>query len=263
MPVQYIEIKAAFDQFIAKKNTGEYQDWPGLSGFGDDWALFLMNTWRGGYDPKNPMSQAEFIGLTRVSPYLLGPIEGFARKEFGDPDQPIHSQPPAAPSANVEPDRVCSNGAVAKEDHQPVETKKWDRTRELAFRLIEIEKATPRSVRMAPNMMLTWAVADRLKSIGFSKPFLGSRQQFVYDTILTYEKALEAILPTCLLSGPLDSDGRHLCWFGSGRFAGTQAVFQLGDFTGEVTKNVPLIINIEPLIPKLEGLLEPPRAIRL
>jgi hypothetical protein len=262
VPVQYIEIKAGFDRFVAKKSAGEYQEWPGLSGFGDDWALFLMNAWRGGYDPKNAASHAEFIGLTRVSPYLLGPIEGFARQEFGDPNRPIDSPPAKAPSQPVESEIRNSNGAAATEDQRRAETEQWDCTREMALRLIEIEKATPRSVRIAPNLMLTWAVADRLKSMGFTKPFLASKQQFIYDTILTHEKALEAVLSTCLLSGPLDSNGQHLCWFGSGRFAGTQGVFQLGDFTGEVTKNIPLIINVEPLMAKLTGLLEPSPATR-
>jgi hypothetical protein len=239
VPVQCHAVKVAFDRFIAGKRAGEYKKWPGISGFGDDWARFLMMAWRGGYDAKNPSSHADYIGLTRISPYLLGPIEGFAKKDFGPPNQDS-----------------ATHGIETSTSVQ-----RWDCTREMAKRLIELEKAKPGSVRMAPNIMLTAAVAGRLKAMGFSKPFLGSKQQFIYDTILTYRNALEAVLPFCMLSGPLDSDLLHLCWFGDCSFAGRLGSLKVGDFTGEVTSKIALIINIEPLITKLDGLLEPPRAV--
>jgi len=127
----------------------------------------------------------------------------------------------------------------------------------IGSRLIELESHQPGLVRMRPNPLLVPAAAMDLKTLGFKKRFLQSPQQFIFDCVLSYQQAINALLPLTFLVGPDLGDGHFHCWNGCGQYAGWQGLFQLSDFASGGKDRMLLIINIEPFFGQLSDLLDP------
>jgi hypothetical protein len=98
------------------------------------------------------------------------------------------------------------------------------------------------------------AMIQKLKAIGFRKRFLQDSQQFIYDSILSYQKAAEECLPYIVLAGPKNHQGHTHCWAGFGLYVGWYGGLAITDFfrkrTGDLD-GVVLIINIEPFSTRL------------
>ena len=128
----------------------------------------------------------------------------------------------------------------------------------IANRLILIEANSPGVVRMRHNPAIMSVVTELFSKMGYKKPFLTSKHQFIFNTILSYVPPCSAILPTCILAGPSSKDHLIKCWMGTGRFAGFQGMLQLLDFSNSGKDRVPLIIEVEPIFDNISDLLERP-----
>ena len=126
----------------------------------------------------------------------------------------------------------------------------------IGSRLIQLESNTPGLVRMCPNPFMIGVAASELKRLGFKKRFLQSPQQFVYDCVLSYQKAIEAILPYSLLAGTQVEARTHL-WSGRGQYVGWQGALQLFDFTTGNKDRIVLIVEILPFFDQISEFLDP------
>ena len=134
----------------------------------------------------------------------------------------------------------------------------------IAQRLIEFESRNPGIVRMRSNWdsFVISAMIQKLRAVGFRKGFLQDLRQFIYNSILSYQKAAEECLPYTLLAGPKNQHGHTHCWAGVGLYVGWYGGLAITEFftrrTGDLD-GVVLIINIEPFFEQISDLLDPVR----
>jgi hypothetical protein len=104
----------------------------------------------------------------------------------------------------------------------PVPERYLTRLPQIGQRLIQIESCNPGLVRMRAthDLFTLTAVTQKLKALGFKKRFLQSPQQFLYDSFLSYQAAVEACLPYTVLAGPPTPEGHTHCWQGWGNYVG-------------------------------------------
>lgn len=132
-----------------------------------------------------------------------------------------------------------------------------DNLKRVAKRLLEIESETPGCVRLRTNPFLRSAVTEKLKKMGFKKPFLQSAEQFNIDCFLTQPEATEILLRRVLLDGPIDDQGRIHCWDGAGRYMGWEGLAQLGDWTNKPNCDTVFMVYISKFFDRISDLLEP------
>ena len=132
-----------------------------------------------------------------------------------------------------------------------------NRSDEIAARLLGIESQAPSSMRMKFNLYMMPAMLEELRKAGHKKPLFTSQEQFLISTILRNESILARFLSSSLLAGPRNEEGLVLCWGGTGRFAGTQGVLRVFDFSGW-KQQVLFVLHIEPFFSAIADLLESP-----
>ena|SRR5438874_2002620 len=143
----------------------------------------------------------------------------------------------------------------------PIREPYFTQAKNIGHRLIEIESSNPGLVRMRANWdaFVISAMVDKLKALGFRKRFLQSSEQFLYDSVLSYQQAIEECLPYTVLTGPQNREGHNHCWAGFGRYVGSCSVFALDSLfqrkTGDLD-GVVLIVNIEPFFEQISDLLD-------
>ncbi len=127
----------------------------------------------------------------------------------------------------------------------------------IASRLIELESRQPGILRIRINPRTTSYVADKLKEMGFKKPFMQKADQFIVDCALSYHKALVYVLEMSLLSGPNSRGGEFDCWYSNGEYAGWQGLFQLRDFESLAKNRIFAVINVSAAYASIHDLFEP------
>jgi len=131
------------------------------------------------------------------------------------------------------------------------------RVRLIGQRLLKLESENPGIVRMKANPFNLNGAMHALRSIGFKKPFMASKTQYLYDTFLSYLPATEGLLPVTLLTGNNFEPGKINCWLGNGAYGGWQGILQLGDFTTGNKMQFVSIVNCEPFLPEIIDLFDP------
>jgi hypothetical protein len=136
------------------------------------------------------------------------------------------------------------------------------RVKQIGQCLIQLESSNPGIVRMRATYdpLVITTVVERLKSLGFRKRFFQTAQQFLYDSFLSYQAAVETCLPYSILAGPRNPEGHTHCWAGVGVYMGWCGPLAMNNFferkIGGLNGAV-LIINIEPFYDRIQDLLEP------
>ena len=143
----------------------------------------------------------------------------------------------------------------------PIPQHYLDNLKRVAKRLIEIESANPGCVRLRPNPFMRDTTTNKLKNMGFKKPFLQSAEQFNIDCFLTQSEATEFLLRYTLLDIALDDQGRMHCWDGHGRYMGWQGFNELSDWNNPYLKYIVFLVNIHPFYNQMLSLLEPIKPI--
>ncbi|SRR6266496_2616042 len=136
------------------------------------------------------------------------------------------------------------------------------RAKQIGHRLIELESCNPGIVRMRATYdpFVITAIANKLKALGFRKRIFQSSQQFLYDSFLSYQAAVETCLPYTVLAGPRSTQGGNHCWAGVGLYInwyGALAINELfeqkiGDMDGAI-----MMVNIAPFYDQISDLLDP------
>lgn len=144
----------------------------------------------------------------------------------------------------------------------PIKEPYLTRSRHIGQRLIELEARSPGTVRMRanPDGFVVSAMVEKLKPLGFKKGFFQSSQQFIYDSFLTYPRAVEACLPYSLLVGPDSVGGHEHCWAGVGMYLGWFGTFAIDKFFQSKTLDLDgmlLMVLIKPFFGQISDLLDP------
>ncbi len=107
-----------------------------------------------------------------------------------------------------------------------------------------------------PNPALISAMAADFQNLGCKKPFFQSAQQFVFDSIVSNQAAIEMALPFIMLGGT-PCDGRIPCWNGWGIYVGWQGVLQLSDFSDGKGGRLLMVMLIDSCFNEIRDLLDP------
>jgi hypothetical protein len=127
----------------------------------------------------------------------------------------------------------------------------------IGSRIIAFESRNPGSVRMRinPDSQKIAAAAKDLQEQGFKKRLLQSPQQFVFDSVLSYQAAIEMWLPFAELHH-LVGDRVQIC-FGFGAYCGWQGPLKAVDFDAERGMRMLLLFDIAPVFSEISDLLDP------
>ena len=100
----------------------------------------------------------------------------------------------------------------------PATVEQLRRKHDLAANLVRIEAENPGIVRLGTNPFLIGRAVALLAREGFRKRLFASSEQFIIDQFLSDVRACDALMGSCALVGPPDSERKYPMWTGYGEY---------------------------------------------
>ena len=118
-------------------------------------------------------------------------------------------------------------------------------------------------MRATPNPVLLSEAVQNLSFIGIKKGLLQSSKQFLLDSFISGQEAIEVLLQKTLLIGPANRENMTQLWSPWGTYVGAVGFLVAQEFTDARKWNrIWMMVLIEPFFDQMKDLLEEAKSLK-